>query len=428
VSAPVGRGATAPGPNPVIRVLLPFAGAYVLSYLYRSVNAVIASDLSIDFGLSAAQLGFLTSSYLLAFAAFQLPLGVLLDRFGPRRTDASLLLVAALGGLIFALADGLPSLVVGRALIGLGVSGCLMSGIKANVVWFPMSRLAAMNGWMFFAGGVGLMLATLPVEAAVRLTDWRTVFVGLCLLTLAASALIFIAVPQRAGEARHEPLQSQLGGLWRVFSDRRFWPLALCSTAMQSTQMAMQGLWAGPWLRDVAGFDRQGVASNLLLMAVATTAGFLFWANFATWLARWGVAPFRVFVSGTAGFLLFQFLVTIGDKDTALAAWIGYGFFGTAASLSYAILPQRFPAAFAGRVNTALNSIVFAWAFVVQWAMGAIIDLWPLPAAGYSPLGYRVGFGTALAIALCAWVWMLVRMQRIPERTDANSAAGDEQG
>jgi len=422
VSGSGGPGATPPQPNAVVRVLVPFAGAYLLSYLYRSVNAVIASDLSIDFGLSAAQLGLLTSAYLLAFAAFQLPLGVLLDRFGPRRTDAALLVVAAIGALVFALAGGLPSLIAGRALIGLGVSGCLMSGIKANVVWFPMSRLAAMNGWMFFAGGVGLMLATLPVEAAVRLTDWRTVFAALCLLTLAAATLIFIAVPPREGEARREALQSQLSGLWQVFRDRRFWPLALCSTAMQSTQIATQGLWAGPWLRDVAGFDRQAVAASLLLMAVATTAGFLFWANFATWAARRGIAPFSVFVAGTGAFILFQLLVTIAGRDVALASWIGYGLFGTAASLSYAILPQRFPSALAGRVNTALNSMVFGWAFVVQWAMGAIIDLWPLPAAGYSPLGYRVGFGAALAIALCAWVWMLVRMQRMPGSTEANGA------
>jgi hypothetical protein len=199
----------------------------VLSYLYRSVNAVIAADLSADFALSAAQLGLLTSAYLLAFAAFQLPLGLLLDRFGPRRTDASLLLIAALGALIFALADRLPSLIVGRALIGLGVSGCLMSGIKANVVWFPLSRLAAMNGWLFFAGGVGLMLATLPVEIAVRLTHWQTVFGVLAMLTVTASALIFFVVPERAGEAVRETIGAQLRGLWRVFCDHRFWQIAL---------------------------------------------------------------------------------------------------------------------------------------------------------------------------------------------------------
>ena len=133
----------------VLHVLLPFAAAYFLSYVYRSVNAVIAPDLARDFSLSAANLGLLTSAYFLTFAAFQLPLGLLLDRFGPRRTDAVLLLIAALGALVFAFAPVLPVLIFGRALIGLGVSGCLMSGIKANVVWFPLSRLGSMNGWFF---------------------------------------------------------------------------------------------------------------------------------------------------------------------------------------------------------------------------------------------------------------------------------------
>src|SRR5882672_9088691 len=212
MGSPAGRERQPLAVNPLVRVLLPFAAAYVLSYLYRSVNAVIALELVADFTLSAAQLGLLTSGYLLAFAAFQLPLGLLLDRFGPRRTDAALLLIAALGALVFALAHQLPSLILGRALIGLGVSGCLMSGIKANVVWFPLSRLAAMNGWLFFAGGVGLMLATLPVEIAVRLTHWQTVFGMLALLTVGASALVFFAVPERAGEAVREPMRAQLSG------------------------------------------------------------------------------------------------------------------------------------------------------------------------------------------------------------------------
>src|SRR5512134_719032 len=133
-------------------VFLPFAAAYTLSYLYRSVNAVIAPDLVPAFALTPSQLGLLTSAYFLSFAAFQLPLGLLLDRYGPRRTDAALVLIAACGALVFAAAPDPGALIAGRALIGLGVSGCLMSGLKANVLWFPLARLPAMNGWMFFAG------------------------------------------------------------------------------------------------------------------------------------------------------------------------------------------------------------------------------------------------------------------------------------
>ena len=419
MGSPDGRERQPLGVNPILRVLLPFASAYLLSYLYRSVNAVIASELAADFTLSAAQLGLLTSAYLLAFAAFQLPLGLLLDRFGPRRTDALLLLIAATGAVVFARAHQLPYLILGRALIGLGVSGCLMSGIKANVVWFPLTRLAMVNGWMFFAGGVGLMLATLPVEIAIRLTDWRTVFGILALLTLGASALIFFTVPERIGEGMREPVRTQLLGLWRVFRDPHFWQISLSATTLQSIHMAVQGLWAGPWLRDVAGFSRDAVAANLLLMACATTVGFLFWGNFATWASRRGLSPLRVFACGAGLFLLFQLLVTVGTGATAMISWIGYGFFGTAGSLCYAILPQKFPTALAGRVNTALNSMVFAWAFAVQWAIGAVINLWPVTAAGYDPRGYRVAFGVALAVALGAWLWMLAQTRRAIMRTDA---------
>lgn len=398
--------------NPVVHVLLPFAAAYVLSYLYRSVNAVIAPDLVRDFSLSPAQLGLLTSAYFLAFAAFQLPLGLLLDRFGPRRTDAALLLIAASGAAVFAFARALPLLILGRALIGLGVSGCLMSGIKANVVWFPLSRLAAMNGWMFFAGGLGLIAATVPVEAALGLADWRSLFTLFSLLTVAAATLIYFAVPERAGTVMREPLRAQIDGLRRVFSERRFWHIALAAIAVQSTNMAVQGLWAGPWLRDVAGLTRDAVAFHLLMMAGATTAGFLFWGGIAARSTRHGVTAWALYVGGMGIFLLLQLLVVAGVAQGAMLLWMGYGFFGTAGSLSYALLPERFPPALAGRVNTALNSMVFAWAFLVQWGVGAVINLWPAGTVGYDPAAYRAGFGLFLAVEIAAWAWMVSQTRR----------------
>lgn len=416
MAKPAGRGERAFAGNPLVRVLLPFAAAYFLSYLYRSVNAVIAPDLVGDFALSAAELGLLTSAYFLAFAAFQLPLGLLLDRFGPRRTDAALLLIAAFGAMVFALAQGVPLLILGRALIGLGVSGCLMSGIKANVLWFPLARLGSMNGWMFFAGGVGLVAATVPVEAAVRYADWRMVFAFLALLTVTASALIFFTVPEREGAAAREPLQVQLEQLRRVFTDRCFWQVSLAATTVQSTNMAVQGLWAGPWLRDVAGLTREAVAFHLLLMGCATTAGFLFWGNFATRMSRRGISASGVYIGGMGVFLVFQLLVTLGVAKAALLWWIGYGFFGTAGSLSYVILSHCFPVSLAGRVNTALNSMVFAWAFVVQWGVGAVISLWPATAAGFDAHGYRAAFGLFLALEIAAWTWMLVETRRSPAR------------
>lgn len=394
-------------PAPVQRVLLPFAFAYVLSYLYRTVNAVIAPDLVARFELSPAQLGLLTSAYFLTFAAFQLPLGLLLDRFGPRRTDAALLLVAAAGAFLFAAARDASALALGRALIGLGVSGCLMSGIKANVLWFPVQRLAAMNGWMFFAGGIGMVAATVPVELALKVTDWRVVFLLLGALTLSAAVAIVRIVPEHPRTGESEPFGAQLRSLAQIFRNRAFWDIALAATTVQATSMAIQGLWAGPWLRSVAGLSRDSAAAHLLLMALATMAGFLLWGNLAARLARRGVSASRVLAVGMGAFLGVQLLLSLGWSGAPALLWIAFGVFGTAGSLAYAILSQRFPAAQAGRVITALNALVFGLAFLTQWGIGAIIERWPESAGGYHPAGFRAAFTACLLVQALGYAWMV---------------------
>ena len=179
------------------RVLLPFACGYFMSYLFRSVNAVIAPNLQRDLGIGAGDLGTLTAAYFIAFAAFQLPLGILLDRFGPRRVQAVLLLSAALGAVVFAVGSGLSHLIIGRALIGLGVAGGLMAAMKAIALWLPKERWALANGVFMTAGGLGALAATLPVELALEHAHWTMLFWGLAGLTVLASLTIFFVVPER---------------------------------------------------------------------------------------------------------------------------------------------------------------------------------------------------------------------------------------
>jgi predicted MFS family arabinose efflux permease len=400
-----------------LSVFLPFAAAYFLSYAYRSINAVIAPDLTAAFSLSAAQLGLLTSVYFLAFAAFQIPVGILLDRFGPRRTNASLLLAAASGALVFALSQGVPALLFGRALIGLGVSAGLMSSIKAFTLWYPLQRLPAMTGWALFCGGLGAMAATAPVEAALQLTDWRGVFLTMSVLTFAASAAIFWLVPERVSAGGHESLREQLQGVARVFGSTAFWRLAVASPLFQATNMALQGLWAGPWLADVAGRGRDEVAVSLLALAAATTAGFLFWGVTASWLARRGVTPLALFKFGTAVFLAVQLLLTFGMTAGAPALWVAFGLSGTSGSLTFSILSQSFPASMTGRANTALNLLVFLAAFACQWAFGAIVNLWPAEPGRYHPDGYSAAFATLLVLQLLGFGWLLIGV-RVPAFTE----------
>ena len=181
-----------------LRLFLPFAAGYFLSYLYRTANAVIGPVLARDLGLGDNALGLLTSTYFLAFGAAQLPLGMLLDRFGPRRVEAALLLIAAAGAAVFAWSDTLAGLAVGRALIGLGVSACLMASFKAFSQWFPPERQASLTGWIMASGGLGALAAAKPLELALGFAGWREIVLALAVITRAGCRRAVVVRPGQA--------------------------------------------------------------------------------------------------------------------------------------------------------------------------------------------------------------------------------------
>lgn len=391
-----------------LRIFIPFGLGYLLSYLYRTVNAMIAPDLVRDLGLDPASLGLLTSAYFLAFAALQLPVGLLLDRYGPRRVEAGLLLVAACGAFLFARADGLTGLLIGRALIGAGVAACLMAAFKAFALWFPVERLALANGIQMVSGGIGALAATTPVEFALRFTDWRGVFLCVSGLTLLAAILIFIIVPEKESQTQPEPFNRQLAGLRQVFTNRQFWRLAPWAFTAQSAYLSLIGLWSGPWLRDIAGLERAGVANVLMGIAIAMTLGYLFFGSLADWLGRRGVSTQAVASTGMLLFMLVQLLLILCPTIAPSLLWLGFGFLGTACILPYAVIARIFPAQLTGRANTALNLMVFLSAFSAQWLVGVIINLWPETATGgYDPRGYEAGLGLILAGQVLALIWFI---------------------
>ncbi len=396
----------------LLRVFIPFALGYFLSYLYRVVNAVIAPDLTAELGLGSSELGLLTSAYFLTFALFQLPLGMLLDHYGPRKTESALLLFAALGAALFAVSTSVGGLIIGRALIGFGVSACLMAAFKAYSIWVPRERLPLMNGFQMAAGGLGALSGTVPVEAALAHTDWRGVFHILALVTVLAAAAIFFVVPKRAEQARGQrqgSFRSQLTGVVQVFTSPVFWWIAPLTVASQAAFLSIQTLWVGPWLHDVAGLARDQVATNLLWIAAAMVTGFLFMGVVTDRLRGFGVQPTSVAVFGMSVFMGVQFLITFGVVDAVLPLWLMFGFFGTTGILPYAALSQKFPLELAGRVNTGLNLLVFVTAFAAQWGSGVIIDQWPKTAAGaYHPDGYQAAFALILAAQALGLLWLAV--------------------
>ncbi len=387
------------------RVFVPFACGYYFSYFFRVVNAVISPDLVRDAGVDASRLGLLTSAYFLTFAAAQLPLGIALDRFGPRRVNAALLLVAAAGALVFGASDSLAGLAAGRALIGLGVSGCLMASLKAFSLWFPLTRFATLNGALLAVGGLGALSASIPVEALLRWTDWRHVFDGLAAATFATAVLVFFMVPER-GEARARVSLGELAGGFRtIFGDRVFWRIGFVTLTVQAVFLATQGLWAAPWLRDVAGLDRAAVAGVLFAMAIATTAGFAASGFGADRLARRGIAPLALYKVGAVASTALTLLFAAGATAAAVPAWVAFAFAGPVSTLSYTLLTQRYEPALTGRANTAVNLLAFLGAFAAQWGIGAIVSLWAPAADGrYPAAAYGAAFGVCAGLQALALV------------------------
>ncbi len=401
----------------IVSVFLPFAAGFFLSYLYRTVNAVLAPDIAADTGLSAADIGLLTSMYFLAFAAFQLPLGILLDRFGPRRVEAVLLIVAALGAALFATLESLAGLALGRALIGVGVSCCLMAGFKAVVLWFPAERIPTVNGFLMTFGGLGALASTMPVELLLEITDWRSLFLGLGALTALLAVAVFVIVPEHQGPITDTRFRDQIAGLRRVFRDRFFWRVTPAASITIGVSLSIQSLWAGPWLRDVQGLDRFAVASHLMVAAGAMGLAFPVIGVLAQRLTRVGVATATVAGVGMSGFMLVVATMAIGAVAHDWALMAMFGFLAAFASLSYALLGQHFPPQLIGRANTAMNVLVFATAFVMQWGLGAIIGQWANPATGgYDPTGYRVGFGLLAVLQTAAMIWFFLTARRIGSR------------
>lgn len=391
------------------RLVPAYAAGYFLSYGLRSVNAVIAPELMHELDITASGLGLLTSAYFLAFGLFQLPLGLLLDRFGPRRVEAALLLVAAAGAALFAVGTSLQTLALGRALIGLGVSACLMASFKAFSQWFPTDRLPSLTATIMVAGGLGALSASVPVAAALPVLGWRGVFWLVAALLLLASAYL-MTVPDHGVGGPRESLGQQLRSLGGIYGNRVFWRFAPQGCVIVGGFMAIQGLWAVPWLMEVNGATRADAAGVLFLMSLAMLLGFLFVATCSGWLARRGIRPMALLTAGMGLALVVELAIVLGlAGPTWLWPVLGLSF--SLGNIAYSQLTAAFPVALSGRVNTALNLLVFVGAFGLQWGIGAAVDAFSAGGLARAD-AFRATLAVLLVAQVLAFAWFLVPVRR----------------
>ena len=395
----------------VALVFAPFGAGYFLSYVLRNINAVLSKPLSAELSLTASDLGLLTSVYFLAFAAFQLPLGILLDRFGPRKVQSGLMLFAALGALVFSFSESIFWLTVGRALMGLGTAGALMSGFKAIAIWFPKDYFAKLNGLMFSIGGLGAIVAAGPVEFMLRSMVWRDIFWWVAIVTTIVSLVIFFVVPKRSDTSHitTASLKEQIAVMLTVARDPVFLRLCPLLVMCSGTAMALLGLWAAPFLRDVAGLGAASTGEVLTLMAITTALGSGTSGFIVAWANRWGFTLEQVLGVGALGALLMLTAVASGVAKDWPLIWLVFGFFATGTQMSYARFAAHFGPAKAGRANAVANVFLFGLgSFGIQYCLGIGLDFWDKPTtanAVYSEAAYSFVFSIITILLAITWIW-----------------------
>lgn len=387
------------------RIFLPFALGYYLSYLLRTVNAVISPELTRVLGLSAADLGLLTSTYFLAFGLAQIPVGIALDRYGPRRVEGGLMLLTALGGVAFAMGDSLLTLGSARALIGIGVSACLMAALKGFAMWYPPERQSSMTGFIMAAGALGALTASAPVEALLPLMGWRGVFWMIAVLAVVISGWIFWSLPDEASHAGTETLGDALRSVGRIFVAPAFLRFACSSMFFTGGFMAMQSLWAVPWLMNVSGLTLAQAAGQLVALNVGMLVGQLSIGVLGVRLARRGVRPLNLIQFGFVGMLMVQ-LGILFNVGPLVVLWFLLGVLSSVNSQTYLATSASFPKQVFARVATAINLMAFAGAFIVQWGLGLALDA--LQAGGRTmSASLSLSFGGLIAIQMLAYLPLL---------------------
>lgn len=390
-----------------VRIFLAFAFAYFFSALLRAVTATLAPGFSAELGLKAADLGLLAGAYFLGFSALQLPLGQALDRLGPKRVLLFLMALAALGCGAFALAQSLPGLILARVLIGMGLAACLMAPLTCFRLRYSQAAQFRSNSWMLMTGSLGMVGSTLPVQWLLPAWGWRGLFWVLAGCLLLAMALILWWVP--ADPPASPPPARQVAAS-QGYRDVFLHPVFLRSVPLgffsYGGMIAVQTLWAGPWMTRLAGFSPEQAAGGLFVINLCMLLAFMVWGLCMPRLARKGIHAHQMMVWGLPVHLLVLAWILVDPAPATAVGWALWCVSCTFVSLSQPAVGQAFPSALAGRALSAFNLVIFSGVFFIQWGIGLAIDA--LQQAGVNESSaFRVAFAIFGLCCGLSYIWYL---------------------
>jgi MFS family permease len=388
---------------------LAFAFAYFFSALIRAITATLSPNLTQEFGLNARDLGLLAGGYFLGFAATQLPLGNWLDRHGPKKVILSLLAVAVAGCVAFSLATNFISLLLARVLCGIGVSACLMAPLTGYRRWLLPASLLRANSWMLMTGSLGMVAATLPVQWLMPLWGWRPLFWGLAAMVLLSMLLIAWQVPAWQS-TEPEPVTTPKNGsyaeVWRHPYFRKLVPLGFFN---YGGLVAIQTLWAVPWMIKAANYTPVQAATGLFWINGVMLVTFWAWGMVNPWLAKRGWDAYWLIKLGVPVSLILLAIVIVATNHFSI--WAGallavYCMSCTVVALAQPAVGLAFPPGLAGRALSAYNLVIFAGVFAVQWGIGLLVD--GLKALGWQEIAaFQGAMGIFLVCCIASYVYFL---------------------
>ncbi len=391
-----------------ITVFFVFAFGYFLSCLLRAITATLSPILTSEFELMAADLGLLAGGYFLGFASMQIPLGYLLDKFGPKKIVSSFLLIAFIGTISFALANSFSGLLISRILIGVGVSACLMAPLTGYRIWFAENQQQRANSWMLMIASLGFLSSTLPVQLLLPTFGWRGLFVGIAILILISIVLMLAFIPKwdhQKKESLESPIQT--GSLADVWKNKFFISVIPMGLFNYGGLMAIQTLWAGPWMIRVAGYTPLESATGLFWINITMLVSFFLWGYFLPKITNLGFSALKILKFGLpVSFLVMLTIIILGSKAGAfyITLFILSSIF---LSVTQPAVGLSFQSHLAGKALTSFNLLIFLGTFIMQWIMGLVIDL--VRGFGYTEvIGFKTAFSFFLFLSLTSYLFFLI--------------------
>ena len=390
-----------------VLIFFVFACGYFISALLRAITATLSPLLSSEFNLTAGNLGLLAGGYFLGFASMQIPLGYLLDKHGPKKIVSAFLLIAIIGTVAFALAQSFSGLLISRILIGVGVSACLMGPLTGYRIWFKDEYQQRANAWMLMVLSMGFVFSTLPVQLLLPTVGWRWIFGLITFLIFIVIVLVLLFIPnwKTKENERYQKSDKSLSDVWKNKFFRSTIPLGLFN---YGGLVAIQTLWAGPWMVKVAGYTPLQSATGLFWINITMLLAFFIFGYILPKITKLGIESMKLMKLGLPISYLSLLSIIIAGENAGAMYFTIYILTSIVLTLTQPAVALSFPTSLAGKSLTSFNLLIFVGTFLMQWGIGLIIDLCQF--LGKEEVqSFKISFTVYLIICIFSYLYFILK-------------------